>query len=139
MSDAFKFINNSVRVKSALKGALSKWLEESAFAIESQAKQNTAVDTGQTKNSWTHVVDLQRGIATIGNPLENAVWEEYGTGDYALEGNGRKGGWFYVDNEGIGHFTHGKKPRRMLHNAFHTKKTAIIRRAEDILRSECGD
>ena len=133
------FRDNSMLVKTALRKALGTWLEETAYVIESQAKQNTAVDTGQTKNSWTHVVDLQRGIATIGNPLENAVWEEYGTGDYALEGNGRKGGWFYVDNEGIGHFTHGKKPRRMLHNAFHTKKTAVIRRAEEILRGELND
>jgi hypothetical protein len=27
----------------------------------------------------------------------NAVYEEFGTGEYAFNGNGRKGGWFYVD------------------------------------------
>ena len=133
------FRDNSVLVKAALRRALGTWLEEAAYVIESQAKQNTAVDTGQTKNAWSHTVNTSKGEAFVGNPLENAVWEEYGTGEYALYGNGRKGGWFYVDKEGNGHFTHGKRPRRMLHNAFHTKKTAVIRRAEEILRGELND
>lgn len=133
------FRDNSMLVKTALRKALGTWLEETAYVIESQAKQNTAVDTGQTKNAWSHTVNTSKGEALVGNPLENAVWEEYGTGDYALYGNGRKGGWFYVDKEGNGHFTHGKRPRRMLHNAFHTKKTAVIRRAEEILRGELND
>ena len=133
------FRDNSVLVKAALRRALGTWLEETAYVIESQAKQNTAVDTGQTKNAWSHTVNTSKGEALVGNPLENAVWEEYGTGDYALEGKGRKGGWFYEDEKGQGHFTHGKRPRRMLHNAFHTKKTAVIRRAEEILRGELND
>lgn len=133
------FRDNSVLVKTALRKALGTWLEEAAYVIESQAKQNTAVDTGQTKNAWSHTVNVSKGEALVGNPLENAVWEEYGTGEYALNGNGRKGGWFYVDKEGNGHFTRGKRPRRMLHNAFHTKKTAVIRRAEEILRGELND
>lgn len=130
------FRDNSVLVKTALRKALGTWLEESAYAIESQAKQNTAVDTGLTKNAWSHTVNASKEEALVGNPLENAVWEEYGTGEYALYGNGRKGGWFYEDKEGNGHFTYGKRPRRMLHNAFHTKKASVIRRAEEILRSE---
>lgn len=133
------FRDNSVLVKTALRKALGTWLEESAYVIESQAKQNTAVDTGQTKNAWSHTVSTSKGEAFVGNSLENAVWEEYGTGEYALYGNGRKGGWFYVDKEGNGHFTHGKRPRRMLHNAFHTKKAAVIRRAEEIIKGELND
>lgn len=75
-------------------------------------------------------------MALVGSPLENAVWEEFGTGDYALNGNGRKGGWAYEDDYGEWHFTHGKRPRRALHNAFETKKSALIRRAEEIMKSE---
>ncbi len=130
------FRDNSVLVKTALRKALGTWFEEAAYVIESQAKQNTAVDTGQTKNAWSHTVNTSKGEALVGNPLENAVWEEYGTGEYALYGNGRKGGWTYVDKEGNGHFTHGKRPRRMLHNAFHSKKASVIRRAQEIMRSE---
>jgi hypothetical protein len=32
------------------------------------------------------------------------------------------------------HYTKGQQPRRMLHNAFETKKAAIIRRAEQVLK-----
>jgi hypothetical protein len=87
---------------------------------------------------------------------------ELGTGEYALEGKGRKGYWVYVkgnssvkeSNPGKArtlaeakkavailrekgleaYYTNGQKPRRMLHNAFETKKAAIIRRAEQILK-----
>ena len=80
----------------------------------------------------------ENGVATVGSPLENAVWEEFGTGEYALNGDGRKGGWFYEDDEGKGHFTRGKKPRRALHRAFETKKTPLIKLAEEIFKSEIG-
>ena len=26
--------------------------------------------------------------------MENAIWEEFGTGEYALNGDGRKGKWY---------------------------------------------
>lgn len=131
-----EFTDNSIKVKAAMSDAMTAWLNEAALAIESQVKQNTAVDTGQTKGSWDHSVDESKGEAVVGSPLENAIWEEFGTGEYALNGNGRKGGWFYEDDKGNGHFTHGKKPRRALHRAFESKKTAVIRRAEQIMKSE---
>lgn len=129
-------IDNSFVVKEALGKLEEKFLTEAALVIESQVKQNTAVDTGQLKGSWEHIVDSSKGEAIIGSPLENAVWEEFGTGEYALNGNGRKGGWFYEDAQGNGHFTHGKKPRRALFKAFESKKTAVIRRAEQIIKTE---
>lgn len=131
-----EFTDNSIKVKSAMTEAMISWLYEAAYAIESQVKQNTAVDTGQTKGSWDFSVDESKGEAVVGSPLENAIWEEFGTGEYALNGNGRKGGWFYEDDKGNGHFTHGKKPRRALYKAFESKKTAVIRRAEQITKSE---
>lgn len=134
--ESIELIDLSEEVKGALNRAAAKWLYEAAAAIESQTKQNTAVDTGQLKGSWDHNVDESKGEAIVGSPLENAIWEEFGTGEYALNGDGRKGGWFYEDAEGKGHFTHGKKPRRALHKAFEAKKTAIIRRAEQIIKSE---
>ena len=104
-------------------------LEECAGELESQVKRNTKVDTGQLKNSWTHNVNSDGDVhtATVGSPLENAIWEEFGTGEYAYNGNGRKGGWFYVDAKGDGHFTRGKHPRRAFHNAYTTLKPKMIR------------
>lgn len=70
--------------------------------------------------------------AVIGNPLENAIWEEYGTGEYALKGNGRKNPWVYKDERGW-HTTHGKKPLRPLQKAFDKTKSKIIKRLGSIL------
>lgn len=120
--------DDSIKVKAALNDATVKFLYEAAHVIQSQVKQNTAVDTGQLKASWNFTVDESKGEATIGSPVENAIWEEFGTGEYALHGDGRKGG----------HFTRGKKPRRMLHNAFETKRSAIVKEAERIIKSEMG-
>ena len=131
---SIELIVNSVAVKAKLDEAAKLWLAEASHSIESQTKQNTAVDTGQLKGSWQSIVDEQEGVATIGSPLENAIWEEFG--EYALNGDGRKGGWFYEDEKGNGHFTYGKKPRRALFKAFETKKTAVIKRAEEIFKSE---
>ena len=131
-----EFTDNSIKVKAAMTEAMIAWLYEAALLVEAQVKQNTAVDTGQLKGSWAHTVDESKQEAVVGSPLENAIWEEFGTGEYALNGDGRKGGWFYEDAEGNGHFTHGKRPRRALHKAFETKKTSVIRRADQIMKSE---
>ena len=129
-----KFEDNSMKVKAAIDEALLQFLEEAASELQSQAVRGTPVDTGQLEGSWAHTVDESNLEAKIGSPLENAIWTEFGTGEYALEGNGRKGGWFYKDDKGQGHFTHGKKPVRMLHNAFEQTKGKIIKRAEQIMK-----
>lgn len=47
-------------------------------------------------------MDESAQVATVGNPLQNAIWEEFGTGEYALEGDGRKTPWRYKDEKDIG-------------------------------------
>lgn len=156
MSDVI-FIDNSLAVKEALGRLEEKFLTEAAALIEAQVKQNTAVDSSQTKQNWKHVVDTSKHEAIIGNPLENAVWEEFGTGDYAIKG-GRKGAPWYVPVDGYSgkkkptyngkvivvygkngrayYKTNGKKPCRALHNAFESKKSAIIRRVKQLAKEE---
>ncbi|MFI3173125.1 MAG: HK97 gp10 family phage protein [Eubacteriales bacterium] len=131
---AVKFEDNSIKVKATMSAAMIAWLYESAGDIEAQAKQNTKVDSGQTKGSWSYVVDESAGEATIGSNYENAIWEEFGTGEYALYGDGRKGGWVYEDEKGNHYYTKGKQPRRMLWNAFNALKSSIIASAEAKLR-----
>ena len=129
----FQFKDYSIEVKNALANVAQSALEEVAGELESQVKRNTVVDTGQTKNSWTHRVDSKGDthVATIGSPLQNAVWEEFGTGEYALNGNGRKGGWFYEDERDEGHFTHGKHPRRPFWKAYTSLKNKLIKFIQD--------
>ena len=126
------FEDNTIKLQEAMNERIVAGLEEAAGELESQVKRNTRVDTGDTKNSWQH--NVTDTIATVGSPLENAIWEEFGTGEYALKGNGRKGGWFYEDEEGVGHFTYGKKPSRALHNAVTTKKATLIKLVNDKLQ-----
>ena len=128
------FQDNSVKVLRAIDRAVIAFLEEAAGELESQTKRNTRVDTGQTKNSWAHMVYESKAEAIVGSPLENAIWEEFGTGEYAIDGNGRKGGWFYVDAKGNGHFTRGKKPSRAFHNAKTDCEPKIIKAAQDKFR-----
>ena len=133
---SIEFIDNSDKVQAMLEEALIAGLHDAGSIIMSQTKQNSRVATGQTKNAWDYVVDEGEMTATIGNPEENAVWEEFGTGEYALEGKGRKGGWFYKDEKGEGHFTYGKKPMRMLYNAFVTKKNTVIKAFEQHIKDK---
>lgn len=131
--------DNRIQVKAALDDAVISWLYEAAGEIESQTKRNSRVDTGRTKNTFTYAVDESKGEAMIGSNFENAIWEEFGTGEYALHGDGRKGGWFYKDAKGEGHFTHGKTPNRALQRAFDSLKSKAKKRLADILKERMGD
>lgn len=117
-----KFEDFSIKVTEALKKAAIAGLEDAANEIQTQAVRNSRVDQGQLKGSWKHTIDENKMEATIGSPLENAIWEEFGTGEYAANGDGRKGGWVYRDGAGDYHHTMGKKPNRTLQRAFDSKK-----------------
>lgn len=134
MGNDIKFKDNRLIVEERMSTLIGKILLEVAAELVSQTARNTKVDTGQTKNSWAANVKEDpngKSVATIGSPLQNAIWEEFGTGEYALEGNGRKGGWYYVDEKGKGHFTHGKKPRRPFWKAYTTLKPRLIQHMQD--------
>lgn len=129
-----EFKDFSIEVKGAISDKINIALEESAGELEAAAKRRSRVDTGRTKSAWSHHVDEATHTATVGNPLENAIWEEFGTGEYAINGDGRKGGWTYKDEEGDFHRTRGKKPRRTLFNAFSALKNKIIAHIQEVLK-----
>ena len=161
MAAKVEFQDFSIKCKAALEDAAIQFLEEASGELESQAIQNSDFSS-DVKNNWKHVVNESKKEATVGNTLELAIWTEFGTGEHALKKNGRKGYWVYVKGntsvkeanpgkartlqeakqavailreKGLdAHYTKGQKPRRMLHNAFETKKAAIIRRAEQVLK-----
>ena len=87
-----QFVDNHINVINSIGEAAIAFLHEAAGELEAQAKRNTRVDTGQTKGAWTYEVEESKLEAYVGNPLENAIWEEMGTGEYAINGDGRKGG-----------------------------------------------
>lgn len=154
MSD-FKFEDNSVKILRALDEVGQQWLEDATRILHRQVVQNSRVDTGQTKSSWKKIVEDKEGI--VGSTSENAIWEEFGTGHYAVNGDGRKGAW-YVPVEGyLGHKkptyngkvivvygkngqafykTNGKKPNRALQNAKNSTEKKIQKRLEQLIKEK---
>ena len=124
----------SVQVKGAIDDRINVVLEECAGELESQAKRNSRVKTSKTKNSFQHKVVDSEHVAYIGSKYENAIWEEFGTGEHALAGNGRKGGWAYQDAKGDWHYTTGKKPSRAFWKAYTSLKNKIISRIQNALK-----
>lgn len=131
-----QFEDFSMQVKAAIEEAAIQYLHEGAGELVSQTARNSPVDTGQLKNSWNYKVDEGKKEAVIGSPLENAIWNEFGTGEYALEGNGRKGGWEYKDDHGDWHFTRGKAPQRIFKKSYDALKPKLIKRAEQVLKGK---
>lgn len=148
-----EFTDNSVEIKAELNKVSLNWLEEVAADIEAQVIKNSRADTGNTKRNWKHYVDENEGKAYTGNQLENALWEEFGTGEFAINGDGRKTPW-YVPVEGYTgkkkptfngkveivhgkdgkdyYKTNGKKPSRAFTKAFTKVKPKALKRAEEI-------
>lgn len=94
------FEDFSFDVKAKINDTTIAWLYEVANEITSQAQRNCQMDDhGQLKGSYGNQVNEGKGEAKIGSPLESAYWEEWGTGEYAAHGDGRKGWWVYIEDQ----------------------------------------
>lgn len=158
-----EFEDFSVKVIDAMEEACIAFLHEAAGELKSQAQRRTKMgpkDGFDVKGTWDYKVDEGDKSAKVGNPLEAAYWEELGTGEYALNKDGRKGWWVYVEGQSNSpsnqpirtqkeaeetaaylrskglpaHATNGREPNRPLHNAFVENKSKIIKRAEQIFK-----
>lgn len=119
------FKDNSQACKNAIKMAEIKWLKAAALVIQSQAKTLAPVDTSNLKTSINHKVQVSNLEAYIGTNCDYAIYVEFGTGEFAENGNGRKGGWVYTDPSGKTHFTMGMKPKPYLRPAYRKNKQAL--------------
>lgn len=137
-----EFEDNRVKIKEALFDAGEAFLHEAGGEIQAGTRRNSRVDTGQTKGSYEYKVNgsymAGEQYCQVGSNLENAIWEEFGTGEYALHGDGRKGGWVYQAPKGEFYFTRGKTPNRPLYNAFASLKGKLVERFGEILKSKMG-
>ena len=103
--------DHSAEVSAEIKAALLRGLEKIGLVAEGYAKKLCAVDTGNLRNSITHMIDEQEPAAIIGTNNEYAAYVELGTGIYAEGGGGRPTPWVYQDAKGNWHMTHGNKPQ----------------------------
>lgn len=133
------FEDNRNQVKQALSRAVEAYLEKAGGELQAQTVKNSRTDFGQTKGSYQYAVDRSEGACYVGSQLENAIWEEFGTGEYALNGKGRKSPWYipvdgykgkkrpsyngkvvivYGKNGKRFYKTNGKKPNRPMRKAY---------------------
>ncbi len=134
MANGVKFENNSIECKKAIKSVGVQWLHDAGMIIHRQILDIYRFDTGQTKNSFNYKVNESELTCRVGSAQENAIWEEFGTGIYAENGNGRKTPWSYMDAKGKWHRTVGKTGTSALRKSFKIKEKLLKDRLADMLK-----
>lgn len=132
------FKDNSAQAKEKLKGATVRWLFEACMLVEGQAVLLAPVQTARLKNSIDYIVDQDEMVGYVGTNVEYAVYVEFGTGEFAENGRGRKGGWVYKDPSGEWFFTWGQEPQPYLRPAFRQNKNRIESLAKQIYKEMLG-
>jgi hypothetical protein len=168
MAGQVEFQDFSFTVKAELNDATIGWAQETGNEIAAQAQRNCKMedDEGkQLKGSYKCQAGNTDGEFQVGSPLESAYWEEWGTGEYAAHGDGRKGWWIYCpDQESMGggatyydemeammmaayiqqvykkraYVTNGRKPNYTLEHAFDAVKKPAMAQLERILKEKMG-
>lgn len=116
----FKLEDYSKERSADLERAAVKALTKVGLIVEDSAKTKARFDTGQLRDGIGNKV-VPKGTETVvvvGSNDEHFPHNEWGTGEFAENGLGRKGGWFYKTPDGQGHFTMGMTPQPMLRPAF---------------------
>ena len=97
------------------------------------------VRTGKLKSGVT-IMPLEwspSGVSmTVTNTTSYALYNECGTGIYASNGQGRKGGWFYPVGDGTYRFTLGLPPKYFVQDSYEfykEKAPSIIQQSIDKL------
>ena len=152
-----EFIDFSVRVKEAMEDALIAGLHEAGGELHARTVRNSRQGHKygdiEARSLWKYQVDENKKEAAVGSPYEAGFWEEFGTGEYAQNGDGRKGWWVYIE-DGSGyegktntystkeeaermaayirkkyklpaHATNGIEPNQPLQRAFKTGRKAV--------------
>lgn len=135
-----EFKDNSVKIIEALSDGLSAVMHEIGGEIQAQVVRNSRSDTGVTKGSYDYKVreSAHESEVQVGSDMENAIWEEFGTGEYALHGDGRKGGWVYQNEKGDFYHTYGKTPNQPLKRAFDKTAPKIKKQLGNIVKESIG-
>jgi hypothetical protein len=151
-----EFFDFSSDVTAAVESALIAGLHEAAGELEDMtidnSRQGHSYGDIRATALWKHQVNEGVKEAQVGSQHEAAYWEEFGTGEHALHGDGRKGWWVYVEGQDSGtggksystkeeaeeaaeflrkvkkldaYATNGIDPNRPLHRAFKSGKKVV--------------
>lgn len=147
----------TIKVTEAMEEALIAGLHEASGELEARTVRNSRqghkYGGKYATELWDHKVYEDKMEAQVGSPHEAGFWEEFGTGEHALNKDGRKGWWVYIEG-GSGYkgktntyntkeeaeemaeyirkeynlpavATNGIDPNRPLHRAFESGKKAV--------------
>lgn len=124
----FVYENNFSEARSKIESAGNAGILAALLTIERYAKNYSRKASGATRDSYSHETQ-QEGtqlIGAVGSDMMNAVYEEYGTGEFAENGDGRKGGWVYYNaKDDEFYFTYGKKPNKPLRRAAQVSRSEV--------------
>ncbi len=124
--------SNIPLVVKQIQGNVHKALDSIGVYLTSSIVKNIdsmgVVDTGRLKGSITH--EVEETAVHNGTNVEYAMYQEFGTGIYAEDGQGRTTPWFYEGRDGKVYMTRGVKPRPFLRDAYRNGKEAVRRIAE---------
>jgi len=120
-------IDNSDAVKDAIREVQKKWLFAVGELLTSAIRPLIPVDMGNLKTSLDYQIDEETFELVIGVTPEYAIYVEFGTGEYAENGEGRKGGWSYQDPK-TGDWVHtiGSKPQPYMRPGYESVKNDLI-------------
>jgi len=127
MPSSFKFTDNSGKAKQQLQDAADAGLEAALMMLEAQIKKNAPVNLGHLRDHIDHTRTRTGDITwgKVGSPDKYAIYVEFGTGEFAENGAGRKGGWTYQDPSGEWFFTWGQEPQKFMRNAYRLKRMQV--------------
>lgn len=130
----FTFKSNARRVKEEMEQASLAGIDAALLIIQSAVKSGAPVMSGQLRDSINKKIQHlgARIEGQVGTPLMHGIYVEFGTGEFAENGNGRKGGWFYQDSSGEWFFTWGQEPDPFMRKGFRQSKKQV----KDILARE---
>lgn len=131
MNLSYDIINNSDEILALFEAATEEALERCGEQAESYAVDLCPEQTGNLKNSISHMV--REDSAYVGTNVEYGPYVELGTGKFY--GGGRQDPWVYRDDEGNFHTTSGQPAKPYLKPAVADHKGTY----QNIIRSAMGN
>ena len=138
-NNGVEYTENYDEARKLLDGWEDKALEAIGIIVDADAvllAPTSNEDGGATgsnlKGSIRHIVDTKTKTVRIGTPVKYAIYVEKGTGIHAADGNSKakKIPWWYKDEFGEWHITHGQEPQPFLTPAVENN----IKRIEAIVK-----
>lgn len=126
--DATKMLRSTDKAKLS-RNDMEDISQQGTIVITMRQRKEVAVDTRETQSSIATEITKDGADKFITETGPNTPWApylEYGTGEYAEKGDGRKGGWFYVDRKGQWHFTLGMHPQPFVRPSVDKNPMGII-------------